>query len=277
MTRLLTNDETDREAPPAPTPLFDPQSITRAREIAARMQQEAASREPETEPTAEERKQQQADLVTGVLARMGFPVENWAPEWTGLPEEWRGRTSAYIDDLEQYVQAGQGMLVSAYTGAGKTSLLALIARAAMKHSIPCAYVLNGRTLLYQCRMIDRKQEARAGDYGAAGEDASLWKHWPHERTDLLLLDDVDYIPGVGFDPERNGWDMIGAFLYERMAAGLATCLCTNLPFRTMPGTDGAEVVGLLDKPSMDRVRDRAERYLPDSLRLVTKRGSQRAA
>jgi len=217
-------------------------------------------------PTEEQQRQQEADALTGYLARLGFPRENWEPEWSRLPEGWAARTRAYHLDLPRYVNSGIGMILSGLRGSGKSCLLALLARAAKKHEIDCAYVLDGRTLLYQCQLIDRKQEARAGAYDALGEDTDLRKHWPHERTPLVLLDDLDYIPAGGYDPERNAWDVIGAYIYARMARGLATCIAANLT----PD-------GLLGKPGMDRVEDRATVYLPDSLRLIAGRGTQRAA
>lgn len=266
-----------REAPEEPTALFGLEhkpprmaevlsapSVAEAQAIALRRAREVAALPVPPPPTQEEMAELQAAALAGHMARLGFPVENWCPSYISLPEEWRGRAGAYISSLPQYVNAGVGLLVSARMGSGKTSLLALVARAAQKHDITCAYVMNGRTLLYQCRLVDRKQEARAGGFDATAEEADLRKHWPHESTELVLLDDVDYIPGGGYDPEREAWDVIGAYLYERMARGQATCVATNLP----PSQ-------LLEKPGMDRVRDRATVYLPDTLHLVTQRGSQR--
>lgn len=252
-----------REAPDLPTRLASPATIADLQAIALRRAQEAQGHVP-PEPTEEDVRQQQADALTGYLARLGFPRENWEPEWSLLPEGWAGRSAAYQRDLSHYVASGIGMVLSGKRGCGKSSLLALIARAAESHEMPCAYVLNGRTLLYQCQLIDRRAQARASAYELLSEDTDVAKHWPHERTALLLLDDVDYIPGGGYDPEREAWDVIGAYLYTRMARGQATCIATNLT----PDE-------LLSKPGLDRVKDRATVYLPESLRLIAGRGTQR--
>ena len=264
-TRLSTN-ETEREAPPVPRPL----NIGSLQQRVAEMAAEAAEAEQAAPPTEEQQRQAAADAVTQQLAILGFPVENWEPEWERLPQDWQGRASAYLSSLPDYIEQGMGMMASSRTGGGKTSLLALIARAAAKHNIDCAYCLNGRTLLYQIALVDRRQQTRAGAYDALGEDLDLEKRWPHQDTPLLLLDDIDYIPGAGYDPERDGWDTIGAFLYARMASGRATCLATNLPIVTV-----GQTVGLLDKPGMGRVADRATVYLPESLRVITARPTQR--
>lgn len=254
----------EREAPDLPTRVVYASAVSDAVAIALRRAQEAEVRVP-AEPTQEQQRQQEVDAITGYLARLGFPAENWQPEWSRLPEGWAARTGAYHRDLPRYVASGLGMILSGQRGSGKSCLLALLARSAEKHNLDCAYVLDGRTLLYQCHLIDRKQEARAGSYEALGEDTDLRKHWPHERTPLVLLDDVDYIPAGGYDPERNAWDVIGAYLYARMArGGHATCLATNLT-----------PTQLLDKPGLDRVKDRATLYLPESLRLIAGRGTQR--
>ncbi len=274
---LISSASADlREAPKVPTALFglhhhrdqmeevlSAPTVEEAQAIAMRRAQEAQTHAPQ-EPTEEDMRQQEADALTGYLARLGFPRENWEPEWGQLPEGWAGRCAAYHRDLPRYVANGVGMILSGERGSGKSCLLALIARAAEKHKLNCAYVLNGRTLLYQCQMVDRRAQTRASAYELLSEDADLQKHWPHERTPLVLLDEVDYIPAGGYDPERNAWDVIGAYLYARMARGYATCLASNLT----PDQ-------LLDRPGMDRVKDRATVYLPESLRLIAGRGTQR--
>lgn len=272
-------DTTTQEAPAAPSPLFgishqqDPLAevvaaltLDDAKAIALRRAREAAEAPQPPPPTREEKQQQQADALTGYLARLGFPVENWQPEWEGLPQEWRGRVKAYTGDLASYVRRGCGMVAAGQKGSGKSSLFALIARAAQAAEIDCAYVLDGRTLIYQCQLIDRRSEARAGSFDALGDDLDLRKHWPHENVPLVFCDDIDYIPGGGYDPEREAWDRIGAFLYARMARGMATCLATNQTPQD-----------LFDRPGMERVKDRATVYLPQSLWVVTQRPTQRGA
>jgi len=267
-TRLLdAPNATDREAPDAPTPLA---WVASAQEIALRHAAEAAALPAPPEPTAEEVTAAEKEGLTHQLGILGFPAEDLYPEWSGLPQEWRARAKVYLRELPRYVTQGMGMIASSKFGGGKTMLLALIVRAALQHDIECAYSLSGKALLYACKQVDGRADARARSFNNFDEPVDERKRWPWETTPLLLLDDLDYIPGRGYDPEREAWDTIGDLLYTRMAAGLATCICTNLAI-----DDPQEKTGLLNKPGMDRVQDRALVYLPQSLWVVTERPTQR--
>jgi len=248
-------------------------STERLQATIARMTAEAREREGANPQELADPEVARRDRLLHHLGILGFPAENLSvPIPAMLPDDWRGAASAYLGSLAKYVANGMGFVATSQHGGGKTTLLALAATVAFDAGIPCAYFANGGTLIYAVRMIQRRQDARAGAFENFAEDVDLTQRWPASACPIVLLDDVQYFPVGGYNAEAAGWETVAAFLYARMAAGLATCLAANIPALRAGGVDG-----ILDKPGMGPVRDRATVYLPESLRLVTERGSQRRA
>lgn len=280
MTADTVAETTDREAPDVPTPFRAvpplPEGAT-AEEQAAILDQAgfhglAASIRAGADPAAQVAPPSENERDCAYLAELRFPAENQRPQWDGLPEEWRGPLRAYTAQLRGYVATGQGVYLCGAVGRGKTSALAMIARAARRHEVTCEYVLNGEELLWQCGLVDSRAKTRATSFDAIGEDLNMHKQWPHMDVRLLLLDDLDYIPGVGYAPEREGWDTIGRFLYARMARGLATCIAANVTLEAV-----GDQRGLLSKPELQRVASRWQRAMPEELRMIATRGDMRGS
>lgn len=274
----------EREAPPVPRRfnLEEAQAAVRRLQAAAADSQDEALQDPETRTDAE----RAVSARRAYLARLGFEPAAWDPAWDRIPEEWRGALAAYTSNLAGYVRHGQGPYLGAAVGRGKTCGLALIALAAHGAGIPCGYVLCGADLVWACDQQDRMAQARAARFSADETFDPDRKPWPYMDLPLLLLDDLDLLRGTGYDPEREGWDTVGMFLYHRMARGLATAIASNLLFGSMT-KDGAEVplgqplpegarAGLSGKPGMLRVASRWQVRIPEALRLMTTRGDQRA-
>lgn len=194
---------------------------------------------------AAEREQAAPFAASSYLQSIGFPRENLNPEWGArVPANCRESLSAYADALAEHVAAGTGLFLGAGIGAGKTSMLALVALRARQLNINCAYVLAGWELVESC--ADARQ--------------------PYADVALLLLDDLDYVSVAGFDGELRSWDAIGRFLYRRFAQSGATCIGSNLPFSQLAA-----------KPGFERVASRSADRLPKRFRLQTTAGDQRTA
>lgn len=181
---------------------------------------------------------------SAVLEAMGFPVANRKPAWALVPQDCRQQLVAYCESLQVHVTQGMGLFLGSAVGAGKTSMLALLAQRAEQLHVPAAYVVAGFAL----------HEILKQDRGA------------YQTTPLLLLDDLDYVSTAGYEQEQRSWDLIGQALYLRDAAGLSTVVACNDTWEVIAG-----------KPGMARVVSRWARSIPEQFRLETGRGDQRQA
>ena len=267
----------EREVPAAPAPV----TIADLQARIAEMRQAAADASGHTE-TEEEQQAREVRQTRAYLLTLGFPARNCLPALDatagspGIPAEWQDRFAAFLTDVPGHVNRGEGPYLGGAVGRGKTCALALIALAAREHDISCEYVLCGADLVWACEQFDARARAKAGRFG--DEDPSFdpaRKPWPFTDTRLLLLDDIDLGKGAGFDPDREHWDVVSRFLYARMARGLSTAIATNLRWDSVQRTAEEKIIGLVDKPGMDRVASRWQETIPPGLRFVARREDQR--
>jgi hypothetical protein len=259
----------DREAPDVPARVSIPELQQRVLALAEVARAQAPEDAAEVDATERARAE-----ARGYLYQLGFEDAALAPTWGRIPDEFRARLQAYTRGLQEYVDAGQGVYLGGQTGAGKTCALGLIALAAHRADLSCAYVLCGADLVWACDQRDRMATSRASRFDFDESFDPDAKPWPYMDMRLLLLDDLDLLRGTGYDPERDGWDTVGRFLYARMARGLATCIASNLPFADV-GTGSTALAGLTSKPGLARVASRWEQRMPVVLRLMTDRKDQR--
>lgn len=177
------------------------------------------------------------------LEALGFPRENWQPEWgPRIPSGCAGRLREYSDGLRECYDRREGLFLGAGLGAGKTSMFALIALRAREIGLTCGYVLAGWELVEAC-----------------SEERHPWG-----ETHILFLDDLDYVSMAGYEGEARSWDTIGRYLYRHYVSGGVVCVASNLGF-----------ADLCKKPGLSRVVSRWDTTLPRRWRLETNAGDQR--
>lgn len=199
----------------------------------------------------EERAQQATGAGASYLAGLGFPEENLYPTWDRVPRHYQ-RAQRYAEDLLAHNRNRVGVALCSAVGAGKTSLLALIALRARELGLEVGYCLAGFELVEAIRRGETFRSSR-----------------------VLMLDDLDYVSDEGFDGEKKSWDTIGRFLYGRCAHGGPVLIAANLTFEELCGKPGE--VKYSGKPGMQRVASRFALRIPECWRLTTNAADQRQA
>lgn len=244
-------------------------------EFRAHIEQQATVMPAPAQPAADDATRAATEAVR-YLAALGFEEAALRPDWQHIPQEWQAQLRDYCDSVAANARAGLGISVTSLPGRGKSCVLALVALAGRAADLTCAYSLCGADLVWACEQRDSRARAKAMSFDTDETFDPDRKPWPYQDTDLLLLDDLDLGKGVGFDPERDHWDVVGRFLYARMARGLATCIASNLPWGA-PGEGDKPGSGLCGKPGLARVVSRWHVRIPPQYRLATRRADQRGA
>ena len=172
-----------------------------------------------------------------ILSGLGFGARYLDPELERVPEDIREEVVGYLGNLGKALRQGRGLLVSGGVGAGKTSLLALVA-------YPAACAGFSVANWYAPALFDALHNREPGLYG----DTAI--------VDLLCIDDF----GVQYAGEW-GASRFDALMEERYCQRKAVCVTTNATLENL-GKSGQWA------RAVDRWREMC-------LGLETKAGSQR--
>jgi len=173
-----------------------------------------------------------------VLAGVGFGARYQHPETERVAEDLRGPLQAYLGDLTRHLEQGTNVICCGGVGTGKTSVLALVALAAVAAGYQVAY--------WHCLgLFGALHRQEPGVYSAA------------VSVPLLLLDDF----GTQYAAE---WSMswFDNLVEERYSDQRPVWVATNATLKDLSANP-------LWSRAVDRWRD------PPSLTLVTTATSQR--
>ena len=140
-----------------------------------------------------------------ILSGLGFGARYLDPDLARVPADIAEEVQGYLANLSRNIRQGRGLLVSGSVGAGKTSLLALIAYHAELAGFSVAQ-------WYAPSLFDALHNREPGLYG----DTAV--------MDLLCIDDF----GVQYAGEW-GASRFDALMEERYCQCKAVCVTTNVP------------------------------------------------
>jgi DNA replication protein DnaC len=141
-----------------------------------------------------------------------------------------GEVRAYVDELEQRLEAGRGLWLFGDTGTGKTTLAMLISKAALERGHSVAIYSLPKLLARIRRTYDSEP----------GGDSYLSFFERLTSVDLLHIDDLGA-------EKRSDWvlEQLYSLINERYEAQRSVLVTTNLPHEELEEQIGARTVSRL--------------------------------
>jgi DNA replication protein DnaC len=179
---------------------------------------------------------QQKYLYTRYI-RAGIGLSYQRLTWGDLGIEVPRRIAQYLDDAEEYIDRGIGLMISGTTGTGKTALAMLILKDLVKAGYDCAATTFAETVqsLIQSWSDDTEKKMFASRF---------------MYSRVLVLDDLGKEFRNSFRNQLNPttFDYI---LRTRVQESRPTILTTNMTFKEVLGDYGVAVLSLLAEQSIE--------------------------
>lgn len=217
---------------------------------------------PTREEALLEKRRGRGKRRAALIQKSGIPEEYWKPLWSRVPLDIRDVAGNYSFSIGARVANREGMFLGSMPGAGKTSLLALVAEAAGSNGIRCQYIEDGASLWYE---INRRRRGNRYD-----DDVALY---PYDDYPLILLDDADDL--WASENEEMQWSDITKFLKHRHGKRQTSIIAANKTFAEICAVVSGKPLDWLPSPEdpVSRMVDRWADCLP--YRLETSAASQR--
>lgn len=148
--------------------------------------------------------------VRAMLRQAGFGARHLDVTIENVPADIRGRVTQYIANVTANLADGYGAVIAGRVGPGKTSCLALLARAALD---------AGQGVLYWPAPLRVAELARKPT--PEGDDELRWA----ENCDLLMVDEFNQLADAQVWVLHRMQDLINARWSDRKA----TCIVMNRP------------------------------------------------
>lgn len=178
------------------------------------------------------------------LAEIGFRREFLFPHWGRVPADQRKALRLYCDTIETRMQQGEGMVLGGRPGSGKTSMLALVALAAIRPLYDNArlrtYPGERPSLYFGEQVCYVKSALLFDDLFRDKQD----HHLPSAR--LMLIDDL----GTEWRSEGS-WVRFNTLIDARWERRQATVITTNIGLKQ-----------LTEDPAMERMISRLSQRNP---------------